>query len=117
MTALTRETVEAMLAMRPGPLEVRKISNGLKRGWRVVNQSGEAEIGEWELAESSWKADADAFAAMHDVLRALLAAWDRAEGLEADLDSAVEVAFKRGATEWVRLNYPKHYTRFTGDTP
>lgn len=34
---------------------------------------------------------------------------DKIEGLEADLDSAVEVAFKRGATEWVRLNYPVRY--------
>lgn len=38
---------------------------------------------------------------------------DKIEGLEADLDNAVEVAWKRGATEWVRLNYPKHYARFT----
>ena len=38
---------------------------------------------------------------------------DKIEGLEADLDSAVEVCFKRGATEWVRLNYPEHYKRFT----
>jgi hypothetical protein len=51
------------------------------------------------------------------VAAALLAAWDRSEGLEADRDSAVEVAWKRGATEWVRLNYPKHYARFTGETP
>lgn len=36
---------------------------------------------------------------------------DKIEGLEADLGSAVEVAFKRGATEWVRLNYPEHYKR------
>ena len=33
------------------------------------------------------------------------------EGLKADLDSAVEVAFLRGATEWVRINYPSHYER------
>lgn len=38
---------------------------------------------------------------------------DKIEGLEADLDSAVEVAWKRGATDWVRMNYPKHYERFT----
>lgn len=31
--------------------------------------------------------------------------------LESDLDSAVEVAWKRGASDWVRLNYPKHYER------
>lgn len=33
------------------------------------------------------------------------------EGLKANLDNAVEVAFLRGATEWVRLNYPSHYER------
>ncbi|TGP27968.1 hypothetical protein EN814_09815 [Mesorhizobium sp. M2D.F.Ca.ET.171.01.1.1] len=46
------------------------------------------------------------------------AAIDKIEGLEADLDSAVEVAWKRGATDWVRMNYPKHYERFTtGENP
>lgn len=40
---------------------------------------------------------------------------DRVEGLQADLDSAVEVAYKRGATEWVRLNYPKQYERLSGE--
>jgi outer membrane murein-binding lipoprotein Lpp len=38
---------------------------------------------------------------------------DKVEGLSSDLDSAIEVAFKRGATEWTRLNYPEHYKRFT----
>lgn len=38
---------------------------------------------------------------------------DEIEALRSDLDSAVEVAFKRGATEWTRLNYPEHYKRFT----
>lgn len=37
---------------------------------------------------------------------------DKVEGLLADLDAAIEVAWKRGAHDWVRLNYPKHYTRF-----
>ena len=37
---------------------------------------------------------------------------DRADGLEADLDSAVEVAFRRGARDWTRLNYPDLYQRF-----
>lgn len=36
---------------------------------------------------------------------------DKIDGLSDDLDSAIEVAFKRGATEWVRLNYPSHYER------
>lgn len=45
----------------------------------------------------------------------IIALFEKIEGLEADLDSAVEVAFKRGATEWVRLNYPKHYSRLAGE--
>lgn len=32
---------------------------------------------------------------------------DRAEGLESDLRQAVLVAWKRGAEEWCRLNYPQ----------
>lgn len=38
---------------------------------------------------------------------------DKVDGLSSDLDAAVEVAFKRGATEWVRLNYPEHFTRLS----
>lgn len=36
---------------------------------------------------------------------------DRIDGLEVDLDSAVEIAYLRGATEWVRLHYPSRYER------
>ena len=32
---------------------------------------------------------------------------DKAEGLESDLRSAVQVAWRRGAKEWARLNYPQ----------
>lgn len=39
------------------------------------------------------------------------ALYDKIEGLEADLESAVEVAFRRGAVEWTRLNYPTIYAR------
>jgi hypothetical protein len=31
--------------------------------------------------------------------------------LEADLNCVVEIAYLRGATEWVRINYPLHYER------
>lgn len=33
---------------------------------------------------------------------------DKIDGLESDLDGAVEVAISRGAVEWGRLNYPRH---------
>jgi hypothetical protein len=39
---------------------------------------------------------------------------DKIEGLEADLDFVIEVAFKRGAVECVRSNYPEHYKRLKG---
>jgi hypothetical protein len=38
---------------------------------------------------------------------------DKIDGLESDLTSAVEVAFKRGATEWTRLNYPDLYRKLS----
>jgi hypothetical protein len=31
--------------------------------------------------------------------------------LEVDLGSAVEIAYLRGATEWVRIHYPSQYMR------
>ncbi len=36
---------------------------------------------------------------------------DRIEGLEEDLKSAIEVAWNRGATKWVRMNYPRDAER------
>ncbi len=38
---------------------------------------------------------------------------DKVDGLLSDLDSAVEVAYKRGATEWTRLNYPQMFARLS----
>ena len=34
---------------------------------------------------------------------------DRHEGMEEDLYQAVLVAYRRGAVEWTRLNYPKWF--------
>lgn len=38
---------------------------------------------------------------------------DKVDGLLSDLDSAVEVAYERGATEWTRLNYPAQFARLS----
>ena len=38
---------------------------------------------------------------------------DKIDGLESDLSAAVEVAYRRGAHEWVRLNYPRDYERLS----
>ena len=44
--------------------------------------------------------------------RALLEeAADKIEGLEDDLFLAVSTAYRRGAVEWTRLNYPEWYKR------
>lgn len=40
---------------------------------------------------------------------------DKIDGLESDLENAVETAFKRGATEWVKLNYPTLYLKLKDD--
>lgn len=39
---------------------------------------------------------------------------DRVSGLQADLESAVKIAWKYGATEWVTMNYPDHAAALTG---
>ena len=38
---------------------------------------------------------------------------DKIEGLEADLHEAVCIAYKRGAHEWTRLNYPALFHQLT----
>lgn len=38
---------------------------------------------------------------------------DTVDGLSSDLDSAVEVAYNRGAHDWVKMNYPSNYDRMS----
>lgn len=42
---------------------------------------------------------------------------DRVDGLSNDLDAAVEVAFRHGAIDWVRMNYPTHFERLRSASP
>lgn len=57
--------------------------------------------------DSQWH---DAKAVYATKPRALLTeAAGKIEGLEADLFEAVKVAFRRGAVQWTRLNYPDWY--------
>jgi|GEM_PF-3671627 len=51
----------------------------------------------------------------HHITMARSAA-DTIEELDAQLESAIKVAFDHGATEWVKLNYPDRYARFSGKT-
>ncbi len=46
-----------------------------------------------------------------DDLATRLEAIDKIEGLEADLKSAIQVAWHRGATKWVKMNYPRDAER------
>lgn len=36
---------------------------------------------------------------------------DKVDGLEADLESAVEAALRLGAVDWTRKNYPSLYAK------
>ena len=49
----------------------------------------------------------------HHVTMARSAA-DTIEGLQADLESAIKVAFDHGAADWVKQNYPDQYARLSG---
>lgn len=52
--------------------------------------------------------------AIHDAVMAERERWeDKVDGLESDLDNAVETAFDRGAKEWTRLNFPARFARLT----
>lgn len=56
---------------------------------------------------NDWRARADQIKALS--APAADDGWrDKAEGLESDLRYAVQVAWRRGAKEWARLNYPQY---------
>jgi hypothetical protein len=40
---------------------------------------------------------------------------DTIDALESELKMAVETAYRRGAVEWTKLNYPKWYEEFHYD--
>ena len=57
-----------------------------------------------EVANLDWQ---------HHVTMARAAA-DAIEKLDADLKSAVEVAYEHGATDWVKENHPDLYAQISG---
>ena len=85
----------------------------------IFRQHGKMNVTDWmpllqcAYDNANWKADAAYVAAALNALPELLdrleKAEDKIEGLQADLDNAVETAFVRGAKEWTRLNYPDRY--------
>ncbi|QIG70762.1 hypothetical protein EVB91_211 [Rhizobium phage RHph_I1_18] len=40
---------------------------------------------------------------------------DKVDGLEADLEHAVRLAYHRGAWAWVKMNYPALYNRLQSE--
>jgi hypothetical protein len=57
---MTIDEIRALLAeATPGPWTVMKRGGG----WGVVNQAGDAELGNWLVADCWWRQDADAIAA------------------------------------------------------
>jgi len=107
----------------PGPWRVEGL---IKRGGMIakiishgMNERGDGPAG--YVGDTYGVADAEFVAALNPtVCLALIARArdaerleDKVDGLTADLRSAVEVAFLRGATEWVRLNYPADFKRLS----
>ncbi len=77
-------------------------------GWKILHTL-EDLCKDWDGSEIADEAETRVTVRCATIREAI----DKIEGLDADLDSAIEVAWKRGATDWVRMNYPKHYERFT----
>ena len=55
------------------------------------------------------KTDRGDYGLLNEAAAALRDQQDRREGMEEDLYQAVLVAYRRGAVEWARLNYPKWF--------
>lgn len=97
---------------------IRDINSQLRYGTWVLNARAEAS----EKERDSWRWAATQQQEITKFAESALTAerakterlTDKVDGLEADLESAVEVAFKRGATEWTRLNYPDRFTALSG---
>ena len=86
---VTKEMIEAAWKKyREGCLAVRASKSDFMAGFEAALSSRSAEAGK----PVEWLED-------------------KVEGLQADLDSAVEVAYRRGAVEWTLLNYPDHFAR------
>lgn len=85
--------------------------NGIKTDNRIENLDGVGFSLE-RLREICEEADGKdvAVITLPDKILALI---DEVEGLQADLDKAVETAYNRGATDWTKLNYPKHFERLS----
>ncbi len=81
-------------------------------------EAAEAEVKRLTESRNGYKRGRDSIQSEYDRLRASHSAEvealnDKIDGLSADLDSAVDVAFSRGAHEWVRMNYPDRFEKLS----
>ncbi len=81
-------------------------------------EAAEAEVKRLTASRDGYKRGRDSIQSEYDRLRASHSAEvealnDKIEGISADLDSAVDVAFNRGADEWVRMNYPDRFEKLS----
>lgn len=81
-------------------------------------EAAEAEVKRLTESRDGYKRGRDSIQSEYDRLRASHSAEvetldDKINGLSADLDSAVGVAFSRGAHEWVRMNYPDRFEKLS----
>lgn len=100
---------------------IRTIALDMQAGYREATaraEAAEAEVKRLTESRDGYKRGRDSIQAEYDRLRAshsdeIEALTDKIEGLSADLDSAVGVAFNRGAHEWVRMNYPDRFDKLS----
>ena len=89
------------------PNHIRKAA--YKLGCDIRHHIAHSEI---ELIQHDCSMDDMLAKAIHDAVAVEMERWqDKVDGLQADLDSAVDTAFHRGAIEWTRLNYPNRYAQ------
>ena len=91
------------------------VAEALVSAWNSHAPPADGEVTFWKRLADEHAARAEKAEAERDALAERVRVLeDKVEGLTDDLESAVEVAFKRGATEWTRLNYPKRFAALTG---
>lgn len=74
------------------------------------------EAGDYRMDDAHWIVDENKLDALaSETAAALRVLSDSLEGTDEDLYQAVLVAYRRGAHEWARLNYPKWIDRIARD--
>lgn len=83
----------------------------------LIRERDEARALAADLEQANRREHVARAAALSAARARIAALEDKVDGLEADLDAAVMVAFKYGAVDWTRLNYPAQYATLTKEQP